>query len=227
MSVDWISPVIEYYKIFFGENADIIIDVGTRDGDDAYLIKEKLNGVYIYAIDARKEAAEETKNKYPNFNVFETAISNYVGTTKFYSVVSDNKDYSGSSSIYNKKFRRKEYKHEVIEVPVTTMDNFIESNSLEYKYLDIVKVDIEGYTYQFLEGFAKHMNNVKLFHLETEKHSTHKNHKNNKEIAELLQKNAFVLVAKQYEWGSDLEDQIWVNKYLINTEKERNKWLKS
>jgi len=227
LSVDWISPVIEYYKIFFGENADIIIDVGTRDGDDAYLIKEKLNGVYIYAIDARKEAAEETKNKYPNFNVFETAISNYVGTTKFYSVVSDNKDYSGSSSIYNKKFRRKEYKHEVIEVPVTTMDNFIESNSLEYKYLDIVKVDIEGYTYQFLEGFAKHMNNVKLFHLETEKHSTHKNHKNNKEIAELLQKNAFVLVAKQYEWGSDLEDQIWVNKYLINTEKERNKWLKS
>lgn len=226
MSVDWISPVIEYYKIFFGEDADIIIDVGTRDGDDAYLMKERLNGIHIYAIDARKEAAEETKNKYPDFNVFETAISNYIGTTKFYSVISEDKDYSGSSSIYNKKFRRKEYKHEVIEVPVTTMDNFIESNNLDYKYLDIVKVDIEGYTYQFLEGFTKHMNNVKLFHLETEKYSTHKNHRNNDEIAELLQRNAFVLVAKQYEWGSDIEDQIWVNKYLINTDKERDKWLK-
>ncbi len=226
MSVDWISPVIEYYKIFFGEDADIIIDVGTRDGDDAYLMKEKLNGIHVYAIDARKEAAEETKTKYPDFNVCETAISNYIGTTKFYSVISDDKDYSGSSSIYNKKFRRKEYKHEVIEVPVTTMDNFVESNNLDYKYLDIVKVDIEGYTYQFLEGFTKHMNNVKLFHLETEKYSTHKNHKNNEEISELLKRNAFVLVAKQYEWGSDIEDQIWINKYLINTEKERDKWLK-
>lgn len=226
MSVDWISPVIEYYKIFFGDDADIIIDVGTRDGDDAYLIKQKLNSIHVYAIDARKEATEETKAKYPEFNVFETAVSNYEGTTKFYSVISDDKDYSGSSSIYNKKFRRKEYKHEIIEVPVITMNTFIEMNNLEYKYLDIVKVDIEGYTYQFLEGFTKHMNNVKLFHLETEINSTHKNHRNNEEVAELLRKNSFVLVAKQYEWGSEIEDQIWVNKYLINNEKERKKWLK-
>lgn len=226
MSVDWISPVIEYYRIFFGDDADIIIDVGTRDGDDAYLIKERLNGIHVYAIDARKEAVEETRFKYPDFKVFETAISNHEGTTKFYSVISEDKDYSGSSSIYNKKFRRKDYQHEIIEVPVIKMDTFIELNNLDYKYLDIVKVDIEGYTYQFLEGFTKHMNNVKLFHLETEKSSTHKNHKNNEEIADLLRKNSFVLVAKQYEWGSDIEDQIWVNRYLINNEKERSKWLK-
>lgn len=227
MSNAWISPVIEYYKIFFGNAADIVIDVGTRDGHDAYLIQQRLETKHIYAIDAREEAVKETKILYPDFNVFHTAISNYTGTTSFCSVVSDDPDYVGSSSIYNKKFRRKEYKHEKIEVPVQTMDKFIEENELAYKFLDIVKVDIEGYTFQFLEGFTTHINNVKLFHLETEQTSTHKKHVNSNEIIEYMRSKNFVLVGTQHEWDSDIQDQIWVNKYLINDMKERSKWLRS
>lgn len=226
MSNTWISPVIEYYKIFFGNAADIIIDVGTREGDDAYLIQQRLQTKKVYAIDARKEAVEATKQKYPEFNVTHTAISNYIGTTTFCSIISDDPDYVGSSSIYNKKFKRKEYKHDVIEVPVTTMDNFIENNSLSYKFLDIVKVDIEGYTFQLLEGFKTHLDNVKMFHLETEKKSTHKKHVNSEEIIDYMKSKNFVLVGTQYEWGSEIEDQIWVNKYLINDDKERIKWQK-
>lgn len=227
MSNAWVSPVIEYYKIFFGNDADIIIDVGTRDGDDAYLMQQKLNGKYIYAIDARQEAVDKTKEKYPEFNVFCTAISNYIGTTKFRSVLSEDPDYSGSSSIYNKKFKRKEYKHEVIEVPVITMDTFIEENNLDYKFLDIVKVDIEGFTFQLLEGFTKHLNNVKLFHLETEKKSTHRKHVGSEDIINYMRSKNFILVGTQYEWDCEIQDQIWVNKYLINDLKERSKWLKS
>lgn len=227
MSNAWISPVIDYYKIFFGDAADIVIDVGTREGDDASLIQQKLKTKHIYAIDARKEAAEITKEKYPDFNVFHTAISNYIGTTSFCSVISDDPDYVGSSSIYNRKFRRKEYKHEVIEVPVTTMDAFIEENNLSYKFLDIVKVDIEGYTFQLLEGFQTHLNNVKMFHLETEKKATHKKHVDSNSIIDYMRSKNFVLAGTQYEWGTEIEDQIWINKYLINNTRERSKWLKS
>ena len=49
-----------------------------------------------------------------------------------------------------------------------------------------MKVDIEGYTCEFLQGFNKHMNNVKLFHLETEKISTHKKHKNSEKIKDFI-----------------------------------------
>lgn len=227
LSTSWIRPAIDYYKIFFGDTADIVIDVGTRDGDDAFLISNELNSKYIYAIDAREEAVEETKNKYSNFNIFHTAISDYIGTTKFCSVISDDKDYAGSSSISNYKFAREEYKHKIIEVPVTTMDTFIEQNNLAFKFLDFVKVDIEGYTWEFLKGFQNHMNNVKMFHLETEIRSTHKKHKNSKEIKKYLKSKNFILVGTQYEWDSEIEDQIWINKYLINDEKERNKWLRS
>lgn len=226
MSALWIQPVIDYYKIFFGNDADIVIDVGTRDGDDANIIATQLNSKYIYAIEARPEAAYETKIKYPNFNVYQTAISDYIGTTRFCSVTSEDKDYAGSSSIYNYKFKRDEYKHEVIEVPVITMDKFIEENNLDYRFLDIVKVDIEGYTWEFLQGFSKHINNVKLFHLETEKGSTHRGHKNSEEIKNFMFSKNFILVGTQYEWDKEIEDQIWINKYLINSELERKKWLR-
>lgn len=225
LSNSWIKPAIDYYKIFFGDRADIVIDIGTRDGDDAFAIKNELQSTHVYAIDARSEAANQTKIKYPEFNVFNTAISDFVGVTKFCSILSEDKDYAGSSSISNYKFNRKEYEHEVIQVPVTTMDDFIEDNNLAFKFLDFVKVDIEGYTWQFLQGFQNHMNNVKLFHLETEKQPTHIDHRNSSFIKNFMYEKNFILVGTQYEWDKTIEDQIWVNKYLINDEKERLKWL--
>lgn len=227
LSTSWVKPVIEYYKIFFGDNADIVIDVGTRDGDDAFEISQALNSKHIYAIEARAEAAHEASQKYPGFNVSNIAISNFIGETDFYSIVSEDKDYAGSSSFYNRKFERKEYPYEIIRVNTTTMDSFIESNNLEYKFLDIVKVDIEGYTWEFLEGFSKHLNNVKLFHLETENKPTHRKHRSSEEIKDFMFSKNFILVGTQYEWDKEIEDQIWINKYLINDEKERLKWLRS
>ena len=141
------EPVVSYYKMFFGEQANIIFDVGTRDGDDAKYLQDNLNTKTVYAIEARKDAAELTKIKYPDFNIINCAVSNYIGTTEFYVIVSDDKDYQGSSSIYNNKFERPEYPHKIISVPVTTMESILVSTGLNDSTIDIVKVDIEGYTF--------------------------------------------------------------------------------
>ena len=61
----------------------------------------------IHGNNIPSDAVEITKEKYPDFNVFHTAISNYDGTTTFCSVLSEDPDYVGSSSIYNKKFKRR------------------------------------------------------------------------------------------------------------------------
>jgi FkbM family methyltransferase len=208
------SAPVSYYKIFFGNTADIIIDVGTRDGDDAEYLRKSLKAKSVFAIDARHEAIEQTKKKYPDFNVFETAIANYNGTTSFCVIKSKDKDYAGSSSIYNNKFDRPEYPYETIEVPVITMKKFIEDNGLQDSIIDFIKVDIEGYTAQFLYGLGNYINNVKFFHLETEKYPTHDDHRNSADVADYIRKKGFKLVATQYEWGEDIEDQMWINEAL-------------
>lgn len=216
-------PVIQYYKIFFGNVANILIDVGTRDGDDAFCISSELSSSIVYGIEARPDAAIEAQNKYPTFRISNIAVSNFLGKTKFCSVLSENKNLAGSSSFYNYKFSNPDYAYKTIEVDTITMDSFIEVNNLKNDIIDFIKVDIEGYTWEFLNGFSKYLNNVKFFHMETEKSPTHENHKNNEKIKIFMESNGFILVGTQFEWDKEIEDQIWVNKTFITNKEELKK----
>jgi FkbM family methyltransferase len=211
----WMEPVVEKYKKYFGDTANTIIDVGTRDGDDAEFLRERLSAENVYAIDANPLAVADAKAKYPNFNVLETAVSNYDGTTKFVQIVSDDKDHAGSSSIENYSFF-KDAEYNTIEVPVTRMDTLL--NSLDINMpIDIIKVDIEGYTHEFLEGLGEYIKNVKLFHLETETFYRHHQHKTNNHIINFMINSGFLLCDVQYQWGEGIQDQIWINpNYIVS-----------
>lgn len=223
--VNPLEPLVANYRKFFGEHADIIFDVGTRDGDDLYYLGEKLNqyGANLYAIDANPEMARQTKKDYSQFIVIHTAISNYNGTTTFQKVDHERMDYVGCSSIYADKLVNQEDLKgavEVIEVPVTTMLDLLVSLDIYSEKIDLIKVDIEGYTYEFLEGLGSKITDVKCLHLETEQSSTHPNHRNSQEVREYMENAGFYLADKSYEWGYHIEDQVWVNKKLAinNTE---------
>jgi FkbM family methyltransferase len=212
----WLQEVVDIYNKYFGNEADIIIDLGTRDGDDAAFLAEKLNGQNIYAIDARDDAVKLTKERYPNFNVIRSCISDTDGKlVDFHAVVSQDKDYSGSSSIYNEKLFRPEYPHEIVKLKTMTMETFFRIYHIDKRLIDIIKVDIEGFTYQMLVGMKDKISNTKLFHLETEKWSTHAEHRNSEQVAEYMRSHGFELISVQYEWGPDIEDQIWINSSLI------------
>lgn len=218
-NINPLEPLVTTYRKFFGENAAVIFDVGTRDGDDANYLFNNLNvyGANVYAIDANPEMCKNTKINYPYMTVIYTAISNYHGTTKFQKVEHERKDYVGCSSIYaNKLIEQEDIRDHVvdIEVPVTTMLDLLISLDKHNTIIDLIKVDIEGYTYQFLEGLGNRLNNVKCLHLETEQDSTHPNHKNSKQIKEYMERSGFYLADVSYEWGWHIEDQIWVNKEL-------------
>jgi len=211
----WLEPVVEKYKKYFGDTANTVIDVVTRDGDDAEFLRERLSAKNVYAIDANPLAVADAKSKYPNFNIFETAVSNYDGTTKFVQIVSNDKDHAGSSSIENYSFFE-EAQYNTIEVPVTRMDTLLDSLNIELP-IDIIKVDIEGYTHEFLEGLGEYIKNVKLFHLETETFYRHFQHKTNNHIINFMINSGFLLCDVQYQWGEGIQDQTWINpNYIVS-----------
>lgn len=222
-NVDPLEPLITNYRKFFGDTATYIYDVGTRDGHDAKYIKDNLNGIYVCAIDASPSAVEITKFNYPDFDVISTAVSYYTGLTTFQKVTHENEEYVGCSSIYAEKLVNEEaFKGTVTEitVPVTTMKSILDGLHNTNDPVDIIKVDIEGYTYEFLIGLGDYIKKVKCFHLETEKTSTHANHKDSYFITDMMNNNGFYLADKSYEWGYNIEDQVWINKELAlnNTE---------
>lgn len=212
----WLQEVVDIYNKYFGSTADIIIDLGTRDGDDAYFLASKLDGQNVYAVDAREDAIKITKERYPQFNTIKACISDTDGHfVDFYNVISSDKDYSGSSSIYNEKLFRPEYQHNIVKLKTMTMKTFMRIYHIDKRLIDIIKVDIEGFTYQMLIGMGDKIKQTKLFHLETEKWSTHAEHRNSEQVAEYMRSYGFELASVQYEWGPDIEDQIWINPSLI------------
>jgi FkbM family methyltransferase len=222
-NVNPLEPLVTNYRKFFGDTANIIFDVGTRDGHDAFFMEFILNSTYEYAIDANPEAIKATQKNYPHMAVIHTAISDYDGTTSFQQVFHEREDYVGCSSIYAQKLvEQEDFKGNVttIEVPVKKMTTLLSELNLLDTIIDVIKVDVEGYTWEFLMGLEDKINNVKCFHLETEQNATHPNHKNSKMIKEYMTRNGFYLADVSYEWGWEIEDQVWVNKALAinNTE---------
>lgn len=215
----WLQPMVDNYKKFFGDVADVVIDIGTRDGDDAEFLREKLSAGKVVAVDANPVAVEKTKAKYPGFIVVHTAVSDVSGKTTFYKVDSGDKDVDGCSSIYADKILRESVfdgKYEVIDVQVTRMDALLRKVGLWGSIVDVVKVDIEGFTYECIVGFGAQVGNVKMFHLETEKNATRPDHKGNVAVAKLMRQLGFALVDLSYEWGPGIQDQVWINRKLAN-----------
>lgn len=212
MENQWLEPAVLEYKKYFGNTANIIIDIGTRDGDDAEYFREKLNGREVYAFDANPIAVKETKKRYPDFVVIERAVSNYDGVTKFSQIVSEDKDLEGCSSIVRVHDVAGRGTSVEIEVPVIRMDTFFEGLGLDK--VDIVKVDTEGFSFEVIDGMGKHIHNVKLFHLETETFKRHEGHRNNLEVRSFMESKGFKLVDLSYQWGPTIEDQVWINLEL-------------
>lgn len=206
-----LGSLVSIYRKHFGDVAEVIWDCGTRDGDDASYLAVWLQAKKVIAIDANPVAAEKTKAKHPYFQVIHTAITNYDGITKFDMIESERKDYAGSSSIIRtQSFPDSDY--HTITVSATRMDTLI--GKLEPVGLDLMKVDLEGFTYEFLEGMGSYLQLVKCLHLETETFSRHEGHRDAEAVKQFMYQAGFRLAEVSYEWGPSIEDQIWINPTL-------------
>ena len=219
-AVDPLEPVVTNYRKFFGDKAPLVFDIGTRDGEDAKYLAKKLRSSSVYAIDANPIATSTTRAAYPWMNVYECAVSDYDGEAAFQQVNSGDANMDGCSSLYaNKIATEPQFKDVVttIMTKVKRMNTLLQEENL-LSAIDIVKVDVEGYTWEVLDGFGERINNVKLFHLETEREKTHDTHMNTDEVAKFMTAKGFVLVDVSYEGsnglGKGIEDQIWVNPKL-------------
>jgi FkbM family methyltransferase len=180
---------------------------------------DSLNSQKVFAIEAIPEAADEIKKTYPDFTVWCTGVSNFNGTSKFQKVISNNKEFRGSSSIESRIVESR-YQFQLIDIPITTMKDLLESNFMKNDILDLVKIDCEGFSYQVLEGFGDMLKNIRVIHVETEQRPTHPNHMNTQKVIELMTRNNFSLVEISSEWSDGIIDQVWVNHELAVYQKE-------
>lgn len=203
-----LGEIVNAYRENFGDVAKVIYDAGTRDGDDASYLAHTLRADTVICFDANPLAVTATRNKYPGFQVIETALADYDGEAVFTQILSERADYAGSSSLTN-VWEWPDAELNQIPVKVARIDTLIDT--LQLPIPDVVKVDLEGYSFEFLQGLGEYLKLIKVLHLETETFERHAGHKDNKAVAEFMRAEGFRLVSTSYEWGPTIEDQTWVN----------------
>ena len=220
-----LEPVVTNYRKYFGAKAPLILDIGTRDGNDAYYLYKELQGTKVIAVDANPKCYEIVKNNYPWMYTYQCAITDKDGETSFTQVITDNIEVLGTSSIFSKDTSIDppasfyEGKTKEITVPTSRLDTLL-VKTVDLGVIDVVKIDTEGYSWQVLQGFGERLKDVKIFHIETEQIQMHPDHVTGDKIAEFMGNNGFVLVDTSHEWGDKMEDQIWVNPDLAIRNKE-------
>jgi FkbM family methyltransferase len=205
----WLQPIVDGYQKYFGGPISKIVDAGSRDGDDAQWLLERLpsqDDVQVICVEARKNAAEAIQQKYPNFLVFATAVSDFVGKSKFVEMTED--EFSGSSSLMMERQNAYATKSAIIDVPVTRLDMILPSGTI-----DILKIDVEGQSVPVISGMGNRMQDVLVAHIETEtpERKAWGEPSNNLEVMKVMQDLGFSLANVSYQWGWSLQDQIWIN----------------
>jgi len=210
----WLTSAVEAYTTHFGAVSEpLIYEVGSRDGNDGYelaqRISDRINDKNIVLFECNPPHAEAIKKNYPNITLITDAISDKKGEAEFLQV-SGAKDIAGSSSLDLSRVKEPWIKdYTTIKVKTRRLDDVIESLGHQNKEIDIMKIDIEHYTWEALQGMGKYLRNVKVYHLETEVEGEAKD-KTNLDIFKLMEERGYKCTALENEWGEHIQDQVWV-----------------
>lgn len=145
-------------------NASVILDIGSRDGDQAVEFKQALPDAEVIAFECHPDLVRQfTKG----IRLVKKAVTNVTGTVPFYAIFQSNK---GASSLFEPKDRILPWddtpRYNEVEVEATRIDDWAREAGI--KQIDAVWMDIQGAELLALEGFGSMLDTVKVIATEVE-----------------------------------------------------------
>ena len=132
-------------------------------------------------------------------------IANYDGYIKYYQ-----KDINGIHGIYN---RGDEYGNTILTLPCYKMSTIMKKYNIPH--IDILKIDVEGATYDLLLSLEDLLSNIKIMHIETETYPFFQGQTLHNEVCLFLKKNNFILLDITFAEiipNNYQSDSVWINE---------------
>lgn len=158
------DPFFVLSKLLCPNEVNSIVDAGASIGETSKRLSKFFPKAKIYAVEPFPPFFETlsclSKDNYKIF-AHNLALSNFNGKSK----LNINKS-GGTNSLLDSNFEYSEIfdnllkKEDQIEVKCTTLDSFAEENKIEY--LDIFKLDLQGYESKAIEGASNFLQNNKV-----------------------------------------------------------------
>jgi FkbM family methyltransferase len=192
---------------------ETILEIGSRDGHDANFMKSYfgIENENVYVVEPNPIMARTISVTYPNFNVFECAISLEKGVAHFNQVVTNNPDLNGVSSLLDRHDSfYADHRTMKIEVQTITGKDLMKHIKMP---IDICKIDVEGLTYEVLQSFGDTLQMIKSFHLETEHIEVWKGQKLHNDVCVYMIEAGYVMIGENRAYSVQ-SDSIWVKNTI-------------
>lgn len=191
-----------------------ILEIGSRDADDANILREGFNisESKVWIVEPNPKQQIKISDKYPKFNLIKEAIFNEEKTLTFNAVNSH--DLIGVSSLLDRNDRL----YDMIDSEKIMVNTILGSRLLHNinEEIDLCKIDVEGATYEVLVSFGDDISKIKSMHLENEHKEVWKGQKLYDEVKTFLITKGFTEIYFQYVNNVVLQsDTIWVQTNLL------------
>lgn len=191
---------------FVEQSGGTVVDLGSRDGHDAARIADIFQASRVVTIEANPECFADIERTYPQFDNHNVAISD--GSEAWVDFWAVRKEFGPDIVGMSSTLWRPDYNQiaDKISVPCTTMDSFVTTNSIDA--IEVMKVDIEGATYEAMLGFTK-VRMVRVFHLELEHQQFWRGQHTYEDTAKLMRNSGYSLRYFAFAYHNQ-SDSIWV-----------------
>ena len=179
-----------------------LIDVGSHHGESINFFKKNFLVKKIFAFEADKESfniLKKNTEKLSGLKIFNIAIGDnngFVNFKKHYDSesstvveINKNSNYYKKKNFYLNFFNFKKSIFPEEKIKICRLDNIIDSN--EFKSIDLLKIDTEGYDFHVIKGLGKLIKKVKYIYFEHHFHDMLKKDYKFTDVDNFLKNNNF------------------------------------
>lgn len=189
-------------KYIKNSDINIIMEIGSLDGGDAVFLKRKYPHASVYAIEGLPDNYQSMK-VLSTITAIQSIVCDYDGYIQF-----NKKNINGIHGIYD---RGSEYGTNVIVEPCCRLDTLCLKHNIPY--IDLLKIDVEGATYDVIKGMGNLFTKIKCMHIETENYPFFIGQKLHSDVVSLLNDTFNMVKMTSVGIGMGYQhDSVWVNK---------------
>lgn len=195
-------------KYFNKNDINVIMDIGSMDGGDAVFFKKYFDHALVYSIEGLPENYDKFIKNLDDVIGIKSVMANYDGTCKYHQ-----KNINGIHGIYD---RGQSYGNKIIDLECVRLDTLCKIYNI--KQPDMIKIDVEGATFDVLEGCGDLINNIKIMHIETETYPFFRNQRLHDEVCEWLSNKNFRCIDVTFAEITPKcfqSDSVWINKKFM------------
>lgn len=200
-----------FANIVAHSNVDSFYEIGALYAEMSMYLKNVIKNVYAFEASSRNYNL--AKEKIEGIEYINMAIADYNGDIVINSAVNEGASI-GSDSVLS-FINETDNVYEKNNIACMTLDSFIESKNLT-NCSNALWIDVEGFTFQVLNGAKNTLKNTKAIFLEVEIAKLWNDQKSVSEINKYLCDNNFIPIARDFEYENKF-NIVYVKEDILYT----------